>query len=292
MDLTEIFYHTDEFCINFEKTLAKFSLETEIIRKQRSSRKLVSSEVLTILIYFHLSKVKTFKDFYNGTVKMLYTRAFPNLPSYNRFVELMQDYALYTYAFMVFRFGKSTGTGFIDSTPLKVCHNRRIYSHRVFKGVAQRGKSSMGWFYGFKLHFTINEQGKILGVALTSGNVADNNQSIVDLITQNMHGKLFGDKGYISSSLFKNLFAKGLHLVTKVKKNMKNKLMNMQDKLMLKKRGIIESVIDLLKNSCTIDHTRHRSKTNFLVNLFSGLVAYSFFDRTPSIRTYNKEINA
>ena len=96
-------------------------------------------------------------------------------------------------------------------------------------------------------------------------------------------GKLYGDKGYISKDLFEKLFVDGVHLITKIKKNMKNSLMLLQDKIALRKRALIEIVNDELKNICQIEHTRHRSFENFTTNLLSGLIAYSFFEKKPSI---------
>lgn len=189
--------------------------------------------------------------------------------------------------------GKTTGISFIDSTTLDVCHNRRIDSHKVFDGIAERGKSSTGWFYGFKLHITTNEYGEILSFYITPGNVDDRNIDLIEKLTKNLFGKLFGDKGYLSQPVFTRLYEKGITLITKVRKNMKNKLMNIEDKLLLRKRAIIESVNDFLKNICQIEHTRHRSFINFLVNVVSGVAAYSFFQKKPSINNINtKEIAA
>jgi hypothetical protein len=104
-------------------------------------------------------------------------------------------------------------------------------------------------------------------------------------LTKKIWGALFGDRGYISAKLFKNLYSKGIQLFTKLKKNMQNILLGFQEKLLLNKRGLIESVNDILKNMCYIDHTRHRSKINFFVNVIAGLVAYSFLEKKPSIVT-------
>jgi hypothetical protein len=145
------------------------------------------------------------------------------------------------------------------------------------------GKSSMGWFYGFKLHLIINEQGEILSFCLTSGNVDDRNEAVMDSLTKEIFGKLFADRGCISQKLFENLLKKDITLITRAKKNMKNKLMDYYDRLMLRKRTVIESVNDFLKNICNIEHSRHRSITNFLVNLVSALAAYSFLPKKPSI---------
>ena len=185
------------------------------------------------------------------------------------------------------RLGVVTGISFIDSTSLHVCHNLRIRSNKVFKGIAVRGKTSTGWFYGFKLHLVINEHGEILAFDITAGNIDDRNLSVVKKLTKRLYGRLFGDRGYISASLFRQLYSKGIRLFTKLKKKMKNMLLTLEDKVLLSKRGIIESVNDILKNGCQIEHTRHRSPINFLVNLVAGLVAYSFRDKKPSLKYHS-----
>ena len=145
----------------------------------------------------------------------------------------------------------------------------------------------MGWFYGFKLHLVINEQGELLAVQLTPGNVDD--RAPVSKLTKGILGKLFGDKGYISSKLFAELWNRGLQLVTHICRNMHNKLMPLMDKILLRKRSLIETVNDQLKNIAQIEHTRHRSVTNFLVNLVSGLISYTFQPKKPSLRLSNQE---
>lgn len=179
--------------------------------------------------------------------------------------------------------GKCTGISFIDSTALKVCKNQRIHSHKVFKGMAERGKSSMGWFYGFKLHFVCNEKGELLAFYLTKGNVDDRNPKHIKKLTQQLFGKLFGDKGYLSKALWQMLFADGIQLFTKLKKNMKNHLMSIEDKILLRKRAIIETINDELKNLCQIEHSRHRSVCNFIMNILGALTAYCFFPKKPSL---------
>ena len=179
--------------------------------------------------------------------------------------------------------GKCTGVSFIDSTPIRVCHIRREFQHKTFKGLAAKGQCSMGWFFGFKLHIVINDKGEILDFLFTQGNVDDREP----LKNKNFHDKIFGklvaDKGYISKTLFDELFIDGIHLITKIRKNMKNSLMHLQDKVLLRKRALIETVNDELKNICQIEHTRHRSFENFLTNLLSGLIAYSFLDKKPKL---------
>ena len=184
-------------------------------------------------------------------------------------------------AYLRFRLGTSTGIGFIDSTSLKVCHNRRIFNHKVFDGIAQRGKTSVDWFYGFKLHLAINERGEILNLALTSGNV-DEPRPVKQLL-ERLSGNFYGDKGYISKALALELRAEGIVLITKFKKNMKNQLLKWSDKQLLRKRAVIESVIGQLKHLCHIEHSRHRSATNFIAHLLAGSIAYCHLPQKPSI---------
>ncbi|MBV9038180.1 MAG: IS982 family transposase, partial [Acidobacteriaceae bacterium] len=198
-----------------------------------------------------------------------------------RMVELLPATFVPLCALLRHGLAPTRGIAFIDSFPLKVCHTRRIHSHRVFAGIAQRGKSSMGWFYGFKLHIVINDQGQLVAVQLTPGNTDDRRP--VPTLTKPLRGKLFGDRGYLGQELFTTLWARGLQLVTKIKRNMKNKLLLLMDKLLLRKRGLIECVGDQLKNLCQIEHTRHRSVVNAYVNILAALVAYTFRPRKPSL---------
>lgn len=282
--LLDIFYAIDNFCKAFLRFWRKFLLNNGLAKRIKPCS-LALSEIMTILVNFHLSGFRTFKDYYIKYVSRHMKNEFPGLVSYNRFVELMQGALVPLAVFLRRRqIGKVTGISFIDSTSLKVCHNRRIHSHKTFQGLAKRGKTSMGWFYGFKLHLIVNEKGDLLSFALTPGNTDDRNKSLIAQLSKNIAGKLFGDKGYLSAKLFKFLFKRGIQLITKLKSNMANKLMPLMDKILLRKRAVIESINDELKNVCQIEHTRHRSPVNFLVNLCSGLVAYTFLPKKPSIR--------
>jgi len=140
----------------------------------------------------------------------------------------------------------------------------------------------MGWFYGFKLHLIVNEQGELLAVQLTPGNV-DDRKPLAEM-SKNLFGKLFGDKGYLSQALFEALYERGLELITSLRKGMKPQLMRLTDRLLLRKRFIIETITDQLKNVSQIEHTRHRSPTNFAVNLIAGLIAYTHQPKKPAIR--------
>ena len=255
-------------------------LESSLKRRRRQGA-LCLSEVMTIIVGFHLSGYRTFKPYYLNDVLRYQRDYFPGLVSYNRFVELLQGSLVPLCCFLASRFGQCSGISFIDSTKISVCHNRRIGSHKVMAEFATRGKTSVDWFYGFKLHLVINDQGELLGVKITAGNVDDRDP--VPELTRSLFGKLFGDRGYLSQPLFEQLWEQGVQLVTKVRKNMKNKLLPLFDKLLLRKRSIIETVNDQLKNISQIEHSRHRSPFNFFVNLIAGLVAYTFREKKPSL---------
>jgi transposase len=209
---------------------------------------------------------------------------FPDLVSYTRFVDFIPSSLMPLCAYFLQNcLGDCTGVSFIDSTSLDVCLNQRIASHKVFAGLADRGKTSTGWFFGFKLHLVINDRGELLNVLLTPGNVDD--RKPVPKLVHKLFGKVFGDKGYISQPLYDLLRqAFGIQLVTKLKSNSKNCLpMSWMDRIMLRKRAIVESVIDQLKNISQIEHSRHRSVPNFLVNVLCGLIAYARQPKKPSL---------
>ncbi len=238
---------------------------------------------MTILIAFHSSGYRNFKTFYREQVCRYWRSEFPGLVSYQRFVEFMPSTLLPLCAYLRTCLGPCTGISFLDSTPLAVCDNHRIAQHKVFVGVAHRGKSSTGWFFGFKLHLLFNDRGELLNLALTPGNVDD--RKPVPRLVKRLFGKIFADKGYLSQALFHQLLDTfGLQLITKLRSNMKNRLLPVEDKLLLRKRAIAETIIDQLKNISQIEHTRHRSVTNFLVNLLCGLIAYCHQPKKPSLQ--------
>ena len=205
--------------------------------------------------------------------------------SYNRFVELERDVAVPLSLFIKkVLLGKCTGISFVDSTPLRVCKNQRIHIHKTFKGIAQRGKCSMGWFFVFKLHLICNEKGELLNFMITPGDVDDRKPLDHKAFVEFLYGKLVGDKGYIGKELFQRLFVDGIQLITKLKSNMKGALMTVSDRVLLRKRAIIESVNDELKNIAQIKHSRHRSVCNFAANLLGAVAAYCYFPKKPSIQ--------
>lgn len=280
MSLLELFCDVDDFMQAFLPFWYQKLLASGSIKRLRKTQ-LSESEIMTIEIAFHQSHYRDFKAYYQKHVQPYLQAEFPKLVSYNRFVELMPRILIPLLFYLNEKKGECTGISFIDSTPIKVCHNRRIARHKVFSGLAERGKTTMGWFFGFKLHLVVNEHGELLAVHLTPGNV-DDRQPVLTL-SKDLFGKMFGDKGYISQALFEELFEHGLQLITGIRKNMKNRLMVLSDKITLRGRSIIETINDQLKNISQIDHSRHRSVANFFVNLLSGLIAYCLQPKKPSL---------
>jgi hypothetical protein len=279
--LVEIFYHIDEFCKDL-KTSDQKKLLLSGNKKRNRQGNLLMSEIVTIIVYYHYSGYKTFKDYYQKHVLVHLKNDFNPLVSYNRFIELKPK-ALFILSLFVQmkKSGTCTGISIIDSFPIEVCHIKRASSHKTFNGIAKKGKTSVGWFYGLKLHATINHLGEILSFVLTPGNIIDNNPRVVEKITQNFFGKLIGDKGYIGRA--KDLARRGIQLLHRLRKNMKQVPIFALDALLLAKRALIETVGGLLKQQFSLEHTRHRSKENFLVHIFSTIAAYSFKAVKPSI---------
>ena len=287
--ITKIFCDIDDFMQEFENLYKQKMIEDKEMIGRVSSR-LSMSEVMTIIVYFHRSGYRTFKDFYLKHILKSMKSAFPNIVSYNRFIELIPTTLVPLVVFLKLkRLVKSESITFVDSTKIAICKNKRIHANKVFKGIAERGKSTMGWFYGFKLHISINENGELVGASISKGNVDDRNLDVLSAVLENVSGKLYADKGYISKKLFEHLYNEGISLVTNVRKNMKNKLMPIMDKLLLRKRSLIETVNDQLKNLCDVEHSRSRSPINFMVNMIAGLIRYTYSEKLPSINFSQKD---
>lgn len=287
LDLDALFCSVDTFWRTFEPVWERELLAADHQRRKRATR-LHPSEIMTmtmtmtIAILFQHSGYRTVKAFYTQYVQVHLREAFPQLVSYSRFVELLPRVLVPLTVYLHTQFGACTGISFIDSTALAGCHPARIHQHRVFRADARRGKTALGWFYGFKLHLAVNDRGELLAVCLSPGNLDDRRP--VSRLVRRLFGKLFGDKGSISQALAEHLLlTQGLQLITKLRKNMRNVLMPLADKLLLRKRAIIERINDQLKNICQIEHTRHRSPLNFLVHLFAGLTAYCHQPKKPSL---------
>ena len=287
--IIEIFCLLDDFSKEYNTLIAENSLPEPNGKKRRNRKsKMSDGEVMTILVLFHLKSYRNLKHFYINHVCKFMCNEFPELVSYNRFVELQKKVVQPLGVFMKMHcLGDCTGISFIDSTTLKSCHYKREKQHKVFAGLARKSFGTLGWFYGFKLHLVCNDKGEIVEFMLTPGNVDDRKPLKNKSFNEKIFGKIYGDKGYLGKDLFDQLFVDGIHLITKVRKNMRKKAMDFFDRILLRKRAVIESVNDILKNVCYIEHTRHRSVDNFISNLVSGLIAYSFLPKKPSIKMSN-----
>lgn len=279
MSLTELFCDVDDFCQLFLPAWQGTLLGGG---QRHRAFTLTPSEVMTIIIHFHRSHYRHFKHYYQEQVSVELRWAFPRLVSYQRFVELMPSVLIPLCAYLQSRRVSSHGIAFVDSLPLKVCHNRRIPRHRTFANVAERGKNSVDWFYGFKLHLIVDDRGELVSFFVTPGNLDD--RKPLKHLCKGLKGKLFGDKGYLSQALREALWEQGIALFTKLRRNMKPMAMDEFDKLVLRKRSLIETVNDQLKNISQIEHSRHRSLANFMVNLVAGLIAYTWQPKKPSLK--------
>ena len=279
----EIFCSCDEFCKKFESELDKNLLLSSSERPRRYRKATMSdSEIMTILLMFHLGHFDNFKHFYLFYIKKYRKSDFPTAVSYNRFVELESRVFFPLMFFLrMHAFGRCSGITFVDSTMIPVCHTMRRYMNKVFKGLATTGKGTMGWCHGFKLHFVCNDRAEIITFCLTRANTDDRDPVVWKVLAKDLYGKLFADRGYISQRLFDDLFEDGIQLVTGIKSNMKNKLMPLWDKICLRKRFVIECINDTLKNTEKLVHSRHRSLNNFIMNLVAAMGAYCFYENKP-----------
>ena len=268
--ITALFCCIDDFAKVFQDCERKQLISTR--RKRLRSGKLSLSEMLFIMVLFHVSPFKNFKTFCYFGINQKYRDCFGDLPSYSRIVTLMPRLLVPLCVLLRCFRGEETGIYFVDSTKLAVCHNKRINRNKVFKGLAKRGRSTMGWFFGFKLHMVINNKGEVMAVKITAGNTDD--RKPFDTMTAALEGRIVGDKGYISRHLFQELWKRGLHLITGIRRNMKNFLMPLLHKLLRRKRSIIETLFDKLKSHMGLEHSRHRSAANAFVHILSCIAAY------------------
>jgi Transposase DDE domain len=284
--LIAMFCEIDDFCKWFAPLSLRRLLQSGERHRARQGH-LALSELMTIIVYFHSSHYRDFKHYYTEYVAGHLRPYFPALVSYSRFVELMPQALVPLCGYLHTRKGRCTGITFVDSTSLAVCHNRRISRHKVFEGYATRGKSSMGWFFGFKLHLMVNDEGELLAFRVTTGEV--NDQGPVGRMAKGLWGQLFGDRGYISRALHQALWAQGLALITRLRRTMKPRLMRLWDRRRRRKRFLLEPINEQRKNVSQIEHSRHRSLTGFMVNLVGGLIAYTFQPKKPSLGLWRGE---
>lgn len=282
IDITTLYVCLDDFCKLYESSLKSKALPAPRTRQRQGYLSL--SEMLLIEVLYHFSHYKNFKYFYLHDILGRHRHHFTKLPCYDRFVALKKQLFMPLTLLLHSLSGEETGLYFADSTPLKVCHNKRINNHKVFDGLAARGKSTMGWFFGFKLHIVINHKGQIMAVKITPGNVDD--RLALEEMVRHLRGKCYADKGYIGKKIFADLWQKGLHLITGIRRNMKNHLMPFIDKMLLRKRFIIETIFGVMKTDFNLEHSRHRSPINAFVSILACLVAYTYKTDKPKIKAF------
>ena len=265
-----VYYLVDNFCKIYKRWEKEKLLPSNKIRYREGNLSL--AELLTIVLYFYLSPCKDFKNYYLYFLPGKYANYF-KMVSYSRIIQLWPSLILPLCILVHQLKGDNTGIYFIDSTKLQICHNKRTNSNRVFGRKAKMGKSSYGWFMGFKLHLIINHHGEIMAIKISKGNRSD--LSVAANLAKRLEGKLFGDKGYISKNLFNELYHSNLRLYTGIRKDMKNHLLEIEDKILLRKRSLIESVFNVLKNRMNLEYTRHRSPINFLIHIIACIVSYA-----------------
>ena len=270
-DIILLFCFVDDFCKECEKQMRNYLIENnKKTRKPTRVSGLEMSEIITIILLFYRSNMLNFKVFYKH-LELHHKRDFTKMPTYERFCAIQQKAIPMLMWLFKCILSQGQSEAYIDATALRVSHNKRMNSHKVFKGIAAVGKSTMGWFYGFKLHLVIDLQGNIINARLTKGN-CDDRSPVEDLI-QEFQGVIYGDKGYISQDLFSRLWKKGVKLVTGVKANMKNKFMILKEKILLRKRSLIESVFSVLKRN-GLEHSLHRSVHGFILHILGSLISY------------------
>jgi hypothetical protein len=250
-------------------------------RQRTRQTTLALSEMLTLLVYFPWSHDRTFTHYYTEYVMAHLPPYFPQLVGSQRLVERLPRALVPLGCSLSPRTGRCTGIAVMDSTPLAVCDKPRLATPKGFAGLARRGKTSRGWVCGFTLHRLVHDAGALLAWRLTPGQVNDRQPG--KRLTAGLGGERWGDRGSLSQALPDVLLRQGLELLTKIRKNMKHRLMRLWDKLLLRKRSLIETIKDQLKNRSQIEHTRHRSVAGFMVHLVAGLVAYSYRPKKPSL---------
>ena len=278
--LIEIYCFVDE-CVQF---LNAYFQDHFPEHKHVYKSGLSMSEMVTIQVLYHLSGYKCFECFYKSLEYNYLGLYFPKLPNIKSFYERQKKTSVYLIGVLLMKSSLSQKNGifFIDSTKIEVCKPLRMSRNKTFRHYAKKSKTSTGWFFCFKLHLVINELGEIVRYKITTGDVADNNHELLKELLSGLHGKCFGDRGYISA-LFSMFYENGLRLVTDLRANMKGQLIDVNEGKLLKKRGLIEAVNDILKSVCTLEHSRHRCVEHALQSMHAAVIAYCFLEKKPEL---------
>ena len=297
--IAEIYVEVDDFCQEevgkISWLINRQSYFRTLHTKRTLKKRITISEIMTVLIYYPHSGYKNFnpdsyRDYYEKEVMKNWLKDFPDLVSYQRFVWWIPLALLPLMCFVMWRCcnGRRTGIYFIDSTKIGVGHDKRAHQNKVFKGFASWGKTSMGWFYGFKLHLLVNQYGELIHLHFTTGSVSDNNAKVLFHLTNDINGWLIGDKGYLCNQEKKEFVEKNgkISWFSKPRKNQKNQKiyfdkMPFMARLWVRKRGLIETVIGIKKKELDLEHTRHRSIFNAFTHMYAAIAAYYFRTEKP-----------
>ena len=270
-DFITLFCAIDDFFQKFESTYWNFLKQGKKRLRVRSSV-LSLSEIVFIAIWYKCSHFNNFKAFF-ASLRQDNSHLFKSLPCYQRMIHLIQSHQLALHA-LHFALMKDQQNAYlwVDSTTLPVCKNQRIQRHKSLAKIASRGKSSMGWFYGCKLHLIMNQPGEIVRTALSNGHTAD--IKMVEQLVDGLKAKLYADRGYISQELKSKLKNKGIDLITYHRKNMQAVGLSKADEYNLKQRNKIETLFSLLKGQYHLVTTKARSLEGYLAGIYATLCAY------------------
>ncbi|MEQ1144813.1 IS982 family transposase [Acinetobacter soli] len=271
IDSTELFCVINDFFLKFESIYWNFLKQNFRCSRVRPAQ-LSISEITFIAIWFKCSRFNTFKAFFTW-LKEGKNHLFKYLPYYQSMIHLIKRHELALHALHVALMkGQDTQYLWIDSTTLLVCKNQRIQRHKSLVQIASRGRSSMGWFYGCKLHIAMDQFGEIACSALSNGHVAD--IKMVEQLVAGLNGKLYGDRGYISQELKIRLKDRGIDLITYHRRNMQAIQLCASDEYHLKQCNKIETLFSLLKGQYNLVTSKARSLHGFLSGIYASLYVY------------------
>lgn len=274
--LISIYCFVEDFHVVILRTIRFSVIRPSQGHPPTKTRNLSLAELVTLVLFKQFTGHKTWKAFYRY-IKTYHSQDFPQLPEYQNFVGAMNALSPYamimTTAFCSF-FRKQTKTQELkiaDSTKLAVCNIKREFSHKVCKGLARKSKSTMGWFYGFKLHIVCNQLMQILECTILTATVDD--RAALELIWAHIFGLIVADAGYLGKNRADKARAHGKILFTAVKANMKKLMTDWQHDL-LKARQIIETVFSVLKLRLGIETSLPRSPLGYFAHYAWCLAAY------------------
>jgi hypothetical protein len=266
----------DDFINTLVKTDDGHKMLSEWKAKRGPQRRLSLSEVLTLNILrfsFHVNDLKAFVRLSNSAYKSY----FPQLTNYENFLKATNRsfpffVLLLKYLLELNRLVSKDGVYFFDSTALSVCYNWNIATHKVTKDFAARGKTSKGWFFGFKLHGACDSKGNLVSLRFSPGNEHDSRHA--EYLTEGLGGLFVGDAGYLlKQEVFQRLFEKHKRILAASRKNMK-RLMTQEQGIMLSKRSAIETVWGVLQERYGLVYHLARNMTGLFRHYCCSLVSF------------------